>query len=260
MGYVLKFAAAGAAALSLAALASSASADTLGSDSSAVKGTNIVWLHTGPTAGDLISGAKGATTAQNILTTFNFNTPDLLLTGIGAEFLLNATESGHAATGTGVNQTQAFVDGTYSFTLDDATTSTADLAALNAICAGCTNLLTVTFHNAWIVGGKTGANFLAQDGDTTNTPPGDPTTVTFSSSFFGPTTDDFFGFTLSATDKTTINHANNQSFGSFDTAGNGNFTASFVPEPASWALMIAGFGGAGVMLRRRRAGAIAAAA
>jgi hypothetical protein len=29
-------------------------------------------------------------------------------------------------------------------------------------------------------------------------------------------------------------------------------SASGAPEPAAWALMIAGFGGAGAMLRRRR--------
>ncbi|WP_082765535.1 MULTISPECIES: FxDxF family PEP-CTERM protein [unclassified Phenylobacterium] len=33
-----------------------------------------------------------------------------------------------------------------------------------------------------------------------------------------------------------------------------------VPEPASWALMIAGFGGAGAMIRRRRADSLPAAA
>jgi hypothetical protein len=31
-----------------------------------------------------------------------------------------------------------------------------------------------------------------------------------------------------------------------------------VPEPATWALMIVGFGGAGAMLRRRRAALVAA--
>ncbi|HKP79264.1 MAG TPA: PEPxxWA-CTERM sorting domain-containing protein [Phenylobacterium sp.] len=31
-----------------------------------------------------------------------------------------------------------------------------------------------------------------------------------------------------------------------------NFAAAAVPEPATWALMISGFGGAGAMLRRRR--------
>jgi hypothetical protein len=34
--------------------------------------------------------------------------------------------------------------------------------------------------------------------------------------------------------------------------GSGTFTPVAVPEPATWALMIAGFGGAGAMLRRRR--------
>lgn len=35
--------------------------------------------------------------------------------------------------------------------------------------------------------------------------------------------------------------------------GSGETSITIVPEPASWALLIAGFGGAGAMLRRRRA-------
>jgi hypothetical protein len=37
-----------------------------------------------------------------------------------------------------------------------------------------------------------------------------------------------------------------------------NFEVAGVPEPASWALMIAGFGGVGAALRRRRQGAVTA--
>jgi len=35
-------------------------------------------------------------------------------------------------------------------------------------------------------------------------------------------------------------------------SGTGTFSKAVVPEPGAWALMILGFGGAGVMLRRRR--------
>ena len=38
----------------------------------------------------------------------------------------------------------------------------------------------------------------------------------------------------------------------------GTASAGGVPEPASWALMIAGFGLAGAQLRRRRTAAVAA--
>lgn len=41
-------------------------------------------------------------------------------------------------------------------------------------------------------------------------------------------------------------------------AGSGTFEPAAVPEPATWALMITGFGGAGVMLRSRRRQAFAA--
>jgi len=58
--------------------------------------------------------------------------------------------------------------------------------------------------------------------------------------------------------------SNGGTFGSVDTfslvgfssgaaLGGGESSITPVPEPASWALMIAGFGGAGAMLRRRRA-------
>ncbi|WP_296598538.1 PEPxxWA-CTERM sorting domain-containing protein [Phenylobacterium sp.] len=57
---------------------------------------------------------------------------------------------------------------------------------------------------------------------------------------------------------------NGGTFGSVDTfslvgfstataVGSGESSITLVPEPATWALMIAGFGGAGAMLRRRRA-------
>lgn len=47
-----------------------------------------------------------------------------------------------------------------------------------------------------------------------------------------------------------VNNAGNYSNDS--TGVNFTLTSGAVPEPASWALMIAGFGGAGAMLRRRR--------
>jgi hypothetical protein len=41
--------------------------------------------------------------------------------------------------------------------------------------------------------------------------------------------------------------------GSGSYGGNLSFMPTLVPEPASWALMISGFGGVGALLRRRRA-------
>jgi len=57
---------------------------------------------------------------------------------------------------------------------------------------------------------------------------------------------------LNAGDTIQLNVGNNGEF-SYDTTGlQGSITAAGVPEPASWALMIGGFGLAGGSLRRRK--------
>ena len=50
-----------------------------------------------------------------------------------------------------------------------------------------------------------------------------------------------------------------QALNSFTANGGGNFGALGVPEPATWGLMIVGFGGLGLMLRNNRRRAITTA-
>ena len=49
-------------------------------------------------------------------------------------------------------------------------------------------------------------------------------------------------------------------FGSHGFSGSGGSGGGAVPEPATWALMLLGFGGLGAMLRRQRRQAIASLA
>ncbi len=118
--------------------------------------------------------------------------------------------------------------------------------------AGKTNLLTAHFTNAVITGSTNGttATFLASQ-------PGGSSTVTFTSDFldFMSSVDRGFSFSFSG-----INPSLPGTGGDILPSWTGDATGTFsvdiatlpVPEPASWALLILGFGGAGAMLRMKR--------
>jgi hypothetical protein len=249
MNAFVRLAAAGTLALSAAALAAPASADSLGSFAQIGTGTNIVWLNA-----ELFSGGHNATTEASDHTSFSFNTPDLLnLVNLGALFNLSTTQDTLAATGHGVTQIQGGVSGSFSLTYDPTHTTAAENALVQAACPGCTNLLTVTFTNAWILGGGATAHFTGFDDPDDD--PAHPTTVTFTSQFVQNIDDPVFDLTLNASRGFTIAHTGTTTpLNHFEGATTGNFAFTpGVPEPATWGLMIVGFGGAGAMLRRRRA-------
>jgi hypothetical protein len=112
------------------------------------------------------------------------------------------------------------------------------------------NLLTLTFTNATFAGaGGSGAVFGTQPGGGT---------VTYTSDFVDFTDQTAGDFSIGLTGITPGFSASAwtaDSVGSFasDSANVGNG----VPEPATWAMMIVGFGGVGVLMRRRRAFAFA---
>jgi hypothetical protein len=120
--------------------------------------------------------------------------------------------------------------------------------------AGRSNLLSAHFTNAIVTGSTNGttATFLASQ-------PGGNSTVTFSSDFidFTSSTDRGFSFSFSG-----INPSLPGGGGDVLPSWTGDATGTFsvdtfngplgVPEPASWALLIVGFGGAGAMLRLKR--------
>ena len=106
------------------------------------------------------------------------------------------------------------------------------------------NLLTLTFSGATLAGGGgSGALFGS-------TPAG---TVTYTSDFLdftGQTAGDFSIALSGITPDFGANFWSGDSTGTFasDAGGGGNE----IPEPATWVMMIMGFGGVGALMRRRR--------
>lgn len=111
------------------------------------------------------------------------------------------------------------------------------------------NLLTASFTDAPLVGGGSSAVFFDSQPGVGN--------VVFSS--------DFLDFSSSTARDFALSFSGlSNGFGSatWTADATGTFAANsielpggFIPEPATWGMMILGFGGAGVLLRRRRAGA-----
>jgi hypothetical protein len=237
MRNLTKLAAAGAIALGLASFSAPAFADPLGSFAQIGTGANLQWLRVGSTGGHLFTGDGSDTTAQYQTISFSFNTPELAtLTNLDATLWLDANETGHAATGSGINLVQSGLGGTLKVTYTGSNSS---------VLAYGTNLITFSFSNAWVLGGLSTASFNGFNDSTW------PSTASFTSDFIDPTRFENPSFILTF-NSTGVGHASGKSLSNFNASATGNFAADAIPEPASWALMIMGFGGVGAMLRNRR--------
>lgn len=167
---------------------------------------------------------------------------------VNAAFDLNATvDDGNPATFFMGKHYQQGLHGTFSFK------SLSAFSRDGVNYAAGTNLLSATFTNGSIFGGVTGSI----DGDTLS-----GAVVNFSSDVID--TSQFFmdTFTLSLnavhrTGGSGLTHTVGQSLKNFTSTTTGQFAAA-VPEPATWAMMIAGFFGTGVMVRSRRRVAVTA--
>ncbi len=174
-----------------------------------------------------------------------------------AYFSLNATSTSApvAVAGPGNHYLQSFGAGTISFTRTVAVqrhkaNGTANGPALS-------NLLTVHFQSATLFTAL-GSSSLAFTAST----PDDA--IGFTSDFlnFSNAVDYDFSLILSgsspaisfaAIDPTLTNVTGRRSFNTTRTFVTGGFSASSVPEPANWALLVAGFGLVGAVARRRKA-------
>jgi len=198
-------------------------------------------------------------------TLFNFhNVPGVTNSDLKAAFTLQASSSA-AATCTGPCEEDATVrqggiQGFFSFVY----TGLAPIIVDGHVFGTGANLLSGTFTGASIVGtiGDTNGSFGAADRANRMI----FSNVNFTSdllTFASPSVDQI-SLTIGAGAFPVLNvTAPGAGLSSYRSAGAGLFASNplprtpGVPEPTSWALMILGFGGAGVMLRRRRVNAFA---
>jgi hypothetical protein len=245
-----------ALAVSLCAATLPAHAATIAQFSPLSGNSDFKWVQSASgTGGHLFSINKGSDTAkQGVATAFMFLDP--ALAGLGflpATFTIDATVAdGNAATfNTASNTfTQNGLNGSFSLTFagDDTTIDGIKLTKGE-------NLLSGIFTGAWIQGfnGSGSINLSAGPG----------VTSVFSSALrdFSNTVDGSEGFALNLS-ANGFHATKDKSLDDLQGNGGGNFTADSagVPEPATWGLMIVGFGGIGALMRskrRRVAGALA---
>jgi hypothetical protein len=181
--------------------------------------------------GDGTSTISGSGQAELLLTSdFPLNVP-------GGFQVADFTYSGIST------QAASLVGPTYQQLIDSGT-----LTFTNALG----NLLTVNFTNG-LLGGRDGGVFLWGGDDSSIS-----AAVDYTSDFDTPELSSLNGldnFMLAltinpATDNLALG-ANGQ-LASFEASAVGTYRTA-VPEPATWAMMIVGLGGAGALLRRRRA-------
>jgi hypothetical protein len=236
-------------------LASAAQAATVLDFGDAARGAALTWASSG-TGGTLSTVQVGGldpvvtlTVLDSLLTGF---VPD---TAIQTYFHLDASDATNATIDNG-QLSQWNVGGSFSF------------LSVNAFVydghnygAG-TNVISATFTNAELHGRNNNGGFDATDGSVNSQ--GDVTHVTYTSAILtsvGAFKDSGFSFSDSATNPAYgaagCTNASPEgthctsSLTPFTTNNKGTLNAA-IPEPASWSLMIMGFGGIGAALRRRR--------
>jgi hypothetical protein len=198
------------------------------------------------TGGHFFSVAQSnSSVAQGVATAFGFLDPSLaVLSLLPATFKIDATvadgnaASFNASSGT---FTQAGLNGSFSLTYSGADTTIAGFHLVNG-----ENLLSGTFKDAWIQGsgGSGSTNMTIGNGG---------------SAVFTSAVKNFAGlvagseeFALNMLVKPGFHASTGKALDNFQGNGGGNFAAAAVPEPATWGLMILGFGGVGALIRSKR--------
>jgi hypothetical protein len=241
------FVSAAAIALSISAAAIPAHAAVFGQFDPNTNTSDYKWVvGANGLGGSLFSvNSNSDTTAQGVDVQFSFIEPTFsALHDLDATFMISATAASDqlASEGSAGTWTQPGLTGNFSLiyngpdqTLGAFTLTTGE------------DLLSGSFTNAWIqgaggtgstnvtIGNGGGASYSSDVIDFSNVVPGSQE----------------FAFNLGSVNP-HFNANPNKSLNSFVANGGGNFSALGVPEPATWGLMIIGFGGMGALLRSNR--------
>jgi hypothetical protein len=174
---------------------------------------------------------------------------DTAVSGVNATFALSAATTTAAQNAFGY-LIQPGINGTFSLL-----STTAITVGSHTYAAG-SNLLSATFTGAGIAGPK-GSTSGSMDANNQNS----GSTIVYTSDFVtfspGASLDGAFSLT-SITAALADVQAGTYALKTFKGDAGGSFsadpvpTANFVPEPASWALMLVGFGAVGGIARRRK--------
>ncbi len=231
-----------AAALVLMPMAAQATTLTVVSFTGAGGGNNLTYNNSGAPGWSLKT-----VTPKNVSVTLEDFSGNFVA-GVAAKWSFTGTGTSFAVNTSGNQWSQAFTGGTLSFT------SSVPFTLGSTVYTTGSNVLTLTF-----AGGELSGTVGATTGSAQVSIPGDSfTAVTSDFLSFPPTTLTDFSISLSnVTPRFAFGGAGglgtqtNGRFNNFTARGSGDFTGSAVPEPATWLMLVLGFGLVGFARRRQ---------
>ena len=239
-----------------AATPAAAVTTTFANFSALAGGANVRWVRSGNDAEFYTTTLNNSTAAGARNVNFSFLQASIapFVTNVTASWTMNGTVTNTVATMSGTTLNQTNLTGTFSF----LTTQDITIGA-NFFAAG-SNLLSGTFSSAQLSGTR-GGNSAGISG---STPP--TNSVTYTSDFltFGNTNDRNFAINLTSVNPVLQAAGGGTPFtptsavNSFRAVAGGSFSSdpapvvTAVPEPGTWAMMIAGMGLVGFARRRRQ--------
>ncbi|WP_133064434.1 PEPxxWA-CTERM sorting domain-containing protein [Sandarakinorhabdus cyanobacteriorum] len=244
-----------AAATALAAAAPAAAVTTFANFSARAGGNNVRWVRTAGTGNASfysIATNTGSTPASRLVN-FSFLQPSIApyVTNVTARWTLNGTVSSTVATVNGATLEQNNLTGSFSF----LTTAPITIGG-NSFAVG-SNLLSGTFNRTVLSGNRAG-NSAGISGSTPSS------TISFTSDFLDFSNTLNRNFALNLTSIVPVLQANpitgtpTGAINNFRAVAGGSFSSdpapivTAVPEPGSWAMMLAGMGLVGFARRRRQ--------